>query len=264
MNLYVIRDWELHYEKAQSRQVGRVSWVSLPVKHDGLGFRRLMTRPDGIGMYGAWVLIVQVAAKCTVRGRLADEKGRPLSAGDLSLKTGAPSSVFEEALNLFSSEEIGWLDASNWERADSVPIVSLTGQDSTGQNSTRESAPADAGYPQDLLDWLAWWNRLRDKSLVPCGVDETTPSGAILKAWKRTERLPAVRRMLSDRAAIEEAIEDSGFCREGWFRLEKLFGAKNRDGEYIVRKLLDGGYRNGSQKSSERPMLDPSIFGAPQ
>lgn len=260
MNLYVIRDWELHYEKAQSRQVGRVSWVSLPVKHDGLGFRRLMTRPDGIGMYGAWVLIVQVAAKCTVRGRLADEKGKPLSAGDLSLKTGAPSSVFEDALNLFASEEIGWLEVKHWERADSVHIGSLTGQYKTGQNNTEESAPPDGGCPQVLLDWLAWWNQLRDQSLVPCGVDARTPSAAVLKAWKKTERLPSVRKMLADRPAIEEAIRESGFCREGWFRLEKLFGAKNRDGEYILRKLLDGGYRNSSRKSDERPVLDANAF----
>lgn len=108
MKTWAIRDWDKHFEKAQSRKVESVQWIPLPVKHDGLGFRRLMEREDGVSIYGSWVLIVQVAAKCPTRGVLLDERG-PLNSKDLALKTGAPVKQFDAALKVLSSPEIGWI-----------------------------------------------------------------------------------------------------------------------------------------------------------
>ncbi len=136
--LYVIKNWSDHYEVSQSRTVKHVSWVPLPVKHDGKGFRRLMAMKDGLCLYGAWVLIVQIAAKCIPRGQLIDE-GEPLTAEDLAIKTGAPESVFIRALEVLSSERIGWILVADCERAGSVlPLQDKTGQDTTGQDKTED------------------------------------------------------------------------------------------------------------------------------
>lgn len=268
MNLYVIRDWKTHYEKAQSRQVDRVSWVPLPVKHDGLGFRRLMRMKNGIALYGAWVLIVQVAAKCPLRGTLADEKGRPLTPEDISLMTGAPSDSLLAALQVFSSEDIGWIQCVSYELTDSELLASYNlqgGQESTGQNKTEEGAPADAGCPPELSEWLNLWNELHADGAVLCGVDAKNPSQAVRKGWGRVQKSSELRKLLADKAPIVEAIRESAFVRRGgWFRLEKLFGGKNRDGEFVARKLLEGGYREDDRTGSQTKNFDfdhAAIFG---
>lgn len=113
--LYSIRDWNDNFEVAQSRKlVKALDWVALPTKHDGKSFRRLMLMPDGPEIYGAWVLIVQVAAKCPKRGILADADG-PLDTADLAIKTGCRQELFEKALKVLSAERIGWILVGQWE-----------------------------------------------------------------------------------------------------------------------------------------------------
>ena len=70
---YRIRGWVELFENAQSRKCARLTWVPVPNKHDGKSFRRLMGLPNGPSLYGAWLLLLQVASKCPERGVLADE-----------------------------------------------------------------------------------------------------------------------------------------------------------------------------------------------
>ena len=146
--LYRIRDWEKHFEKAQTRTVSRVSWVPFPVKHDGLGFRRLMARENGLALLGAWTLIVQVAAKCPTRGVLADERGA-IGPEDLALMTGGNAVIFGEALGTLSTPQIGWMECLPAELlADYQPAIS-TGQDRTLQDKTEGcgEVPAEPSPP---------------------------------------------------------------------------------------------------------------------
>lgn len=109
--VYVIKDWDLLYETYESKRLVRgVSWVAMPNKHDGKGFRRLIREKDGAAMYGAWSLLVQVASKCPVRGVLADLDGA-LDAVDLEDKTGIAAQCFERTLKVVVSERIGWMRA---------------------------------------------------------------------------------------------------------------------------------------------------------
>jgi hypothetical protein len=148
--LYRIRDWEKHFEKAQMRAVESVKWVAMPVKHEGLGYRRLMARPDGLALFGGWNLIVQVAAKCRRGGRLETDLG-PLDAHDLSLITGAPAEAMQAALDVFASLEISWLEVVTepGAAADSTADgrLSATGQDRTEQDNDSCSEPQAASEP---------------------------------------------------------------------------------------------------------------------
>jgi hypothetical protein len=138
MDCYSVKGWAKNYEKAQTRKVENAQWVPVPLKHDGKGFRRLMAMKGGIEVYAAWMLILQVAAKCPTRGTLMDEDG-PLSAEDLSLKTGCPETVFERAFEVLTSERIGWMLVSEWYSPDrSLELQDRTGQDNTGQDRTEE------------------------------------------------------------------------------------------------------------------------------
>ncbi len=135
---YRIRDWDRHFENSQSRKYQSISWVAIPNKHDGKSFRRLMRRPDGCALYGCWVLIVQVASKCPVRGVLADVDG-PLDAEDISLKCDAPTALVAEALAVLSAPEIGWLTT------DPLPACS----EQTGSTLVAGSESATLNYPEE-------------------------------------------------------------------------------------------------------------------
>lgn len=110
--LYRVRDWSTHFENSQSKKYRTISWVPLPNKHDGKSFRRLMRMPNGLTIYGAWVLIVQIASKCPTRGVLADSDG-PLTADDISLKCDAPTELIADALRVLSSPAVGWLEVQS-------------------------------------------------------------------------------------------------------------------------------------------------------
>lgn len=155
--LYVIRDWDQHFEVAQSKRSKRperTQWVPIPNKHDGKSFRRLMKMKNGPALYGAWVLIVQVASKCQVRGTLCDGDG-PLTAADIADKTLVDEKIIQAALDACSSKAIGWIESREYysERAPSAvgadseraQQLSATGQDRTRQDKTGQIAASGSG-----------------------------------------------------------------------------------------------------------------------
>lgn len=261
-SVYVIKNWTQNFEVAQSRKVeGALSWLALPCKHDGLGFRRIMALPDGPAVYGAWVLIAQVAAKCEPRGTLVDERG-PLTAEELSFKTGCPEESLKRALQVCTSERVGWIVVAEWEPSGiQVALQDKTRQNNTEQNQTDTSAEADGPSPE-LLSWIDWWNDLKRDGVVASGVSREPISDAVKKGWRRVCQIKEVRRLLSDRDVLVKEIGACPFLREGWFTLEKLLGGKNRDGAYIVQRIVDGGYRETRRVAAvaERPIIDPSAL----
>jgi len=128
---YMIKNWSKNYENHESKKIKNARYVLVPNQHDGKGFRRLMALtpekirryildshecreilpdpPDGIRVFAAWILILQVASKCDERGTLATEDG-PLTAEDMSYKTGAPESLFSVALTVLSHNDFQWIE----------------------------------------------------------------------------------------------------------------------------------------------------------
>ena len=150
MALYVIRDWAKHFESFESARVKKLNWIAMPIKHDGKTFRRIMRRDPTGRLFGAWCLIVQVAAKCPVRGTLADGDG-PLTAEDISDKTGLSVECAQQALTLFSSEEIRWIEDSQQEKASPSKEQDKEEQERTGQAAVVPAEMrADAVVPADV------------------------------------------------------------------------------------------------------------------
>lgn len=129
----------------------------------------------------------------------------------------------------------------------------------TQPSSCAASTAADVN--DDLRDWLEWWNALKADSLVAAGVDADKPSQGVLAGWNRVKKSKQLREMLNDRDAIRREVQASTLLREPWFRLEKLFGGKNRDGEYIIQKVLDGGFRDRERPKPNEVTL-PKLGGA--
>lgn len=113
----------------------------------------------------------------------------------------------------------------------------------------KSAEPASSLADGELAEWIGWWNRLKYRRLVAAGT-ATEPNKGVRAGWQRVRRTDELRELLDDRDAITAAIEQAEFVRGSWFTLEKLFGGTNRDGAYIVQKLLDGGYAGTAAKSS--------------
>lgn len=108
--VYRIKDWDRCFESNQERKrvKGKLAWVRITTE-SGLAYKRLMRRPDGAALYGCWVALVRVAATQHVRGALAREDGTPLNADDLEVLTDIPAAQMAGAMEVLSSQDIGWL-----------------------------------------------------------------------------------------------------------------------------------------------------------
>lgn len=86
----------------------------MPNKHDGKSYRRIAAHRDGVPVFAAWTLLLEVASKMPTRGLLSDEDG-PLDADDLAAMTGFPTQIFELAFSLLTQPKIAWLEVDEQE-----------------------------------------------------------------------------------------------------------------------------------------------------
>jgi hypothetical protein len=109
MPIYRIKNGHDLFETSETKKIKHLQWVKVPNKHDGKGYRRLVKEEDGLVIYAAWHLILQVASRCTPRWTLIDSDG-PLTAEDLADKTGCPSQHFKRAFIVLTRKDIGWME----------------------------------------------------------------------------------------------------------------------------------------------------------
>jgi hypothetical protein len=105
---YYIVNWSSVFENAASRKVTKPAWVAIPNRHDTAGYARLMAHPNGAALYGAWIVLVQVASKMPARGILSNDSG-PLDEFDMEARTRIPAAIFQELFQVLTDTKIGWL-----------------------------------------------------------------------------------------------------------------------------------------------------------
>jgi len=130
----VINNWAENFEKADNRRLKIFSWVAVPTKMDGKKFRRLAKVKNGLEIFGAFILLLELAGKMPSKGALRDADG-DLSFEDMELMTGFPAKQFENAVSVLISPEIGWL-SDNTRAAPGRHSTYSTEQNSTKQNRT--------------------------------------------------------------------------------------------------------------------------------
>ncbi len=202
MKVLRIKDWDLHFGNSHSRKVvGPLRWVAIPTKHDGSGYRDLVTRPNGAAFYGAWVAMVAVAGKAPVRGYLIDDR-TPLSPRLLMLKTGLEETIFSQTID-FLTKEIGWMEFKDIESI--ADLIAESGMDSTssgdgGMNpdTAGRCGPTGQVQEQDITGPVSGTGAKagnsqrgnsgskgpRPGSAFECITTETLKSLELLKAWQ--------------------------------------------------------------------------------
>jgi hypothetical protein len=134
---YRIKDWDVHFENHDSRKISNARWFPMPNKHDGKSFRRIAAHRDGVPVFAAWTLLLEVASKMPTRGVLSDEDG-PLDADDLAAMTGFPTQIFELAFSLLTQPKVAWLEVDGQESR-SIPELPGASRDfALEQNRTEE------------------------------------------------------------------------------------------------------------------------------
>jgi uncharacterized phage protein (TIGR02220 family) len=143
VRLYKIANWEALFETYETKKLAHLKWVPVPNKHDGLGFRRVASQKNRCELFAAWNLILQVASKgrkATDRG-LLQRGGKPLTPDDLAIMTGFPASIFESALEFFSSPRMGWLSVEAQEPTEKTAEPPVK----TAESSEETCAPPAEG-----------------------------------------------------------------------------------------------------------------------
>jgi len=105
--MYRIRDWDKHFENAQSRRFATTKWVSMPNKR-GYGYTKMLKQPTGEAMFGCWCSIVEYASTCEKRGDIRSGD-RWLSVTDIADVIAFSEKTVEETIT-FCSQVLDWIE----------------------------------------------------------------------------------------------------------------------------------------------------------
>jgi hypothetical protein len=109
MKAYRIVEWDTLYENNRTREMKIMAWVPVPIKHDGYGYG-LLTVTNGAARLGAWLAILQTAAKSHPRGTLLRDGRHPHTAESIAVKTRLEPSIIKETIEACLHPDIGWIE----------------------------------------------------------------------------------------------------------------------------------------------------------
>jgi hypothetical protein len=194
---YRIHDWDEYFENHRTRELGLMRWVPVPNKHDGDSFVELLSHPNGMAHYGAWVLLLQVASKCNPRGFLVRSTGEFHNVDTLAKLTHGSKEVFVEALPRLVS--IGWLDTQD-QNGDWVNVGGCPRKNGACPRTVRRKAAKKRGQVT-----------MEVKGMEGNGNTTPTPIDEVEEIW---QAYPKHRRVNKAKAAehIKAAITKHGYA----------------------------------------------------
>jgi hypothetical protein len=110
MPVFQIARWSEVFETAESRKYKALPWISERTSFDSTGWQQGL---DDFGpeewprIYGAWMVIVRVAATAKLRGRLAGDRGEPFSAKRIARPSGICPNLIDSTIAW--AIKVGWL-----------------------------------------------------------------------------------------------------------------------------------------------------------
>lgn len=230
---------------------------------------------------GLWLEMLCVMWEGPVPGELRERSGEPMTAQRLALLVGAPPGTVRRLLGELDREGVFSREGDviynrrqrrEAERSQKRAAAGRKGAAATNRQRGRQTGrqtgrqvvatlpldlPSCNSVDEDVCDTDSeaalirtgeWWNRLKERGLVASAVRLDPISKAVRKGWEKCQREPELREVLERLPEVEQMIERAPFCRGGWFRLPVFLGGKNKHGEWIATKLLEGGYSEGGEQ----------------
>ena len=111
-HVLAVRRWKEVFEKSDARKLKHLSWISMPTGFESNGLQMMFDDfgARAVEMYGAWSLLLKVAAVSVERGRLGGSQGRAYSSAALSrMMMGCPVEVIDELIS-WCVHKSGWLE----------------------------------------------------------------------------------------------------------------------------------------------------------
>jgi len=90
IKFYRVPGWAANYEVAQTRKVESLSWVPVPANLSSGGYLEIMEQEDGPEIFGSWLAMIQLLAKCNLRGSLIKSNLKPHTIKSISFATRVP------------------------------------------------------------------------------------------------------------------------------------------------------------------------------
>lgn len=144
-----IKDWIENFTVSQSRrEINNPRWVPVPIRMDGARYRLLTAKSRGEEYFGIFMALVEVAAGCVMPGWLINKDHRPLTVEQIAAKTGMRGPKIAKAIEVLSSDEIGWLVE------DEIPLHSEHARSTLGEHSehARSTLRLDQTRPEEIRE----------------------------------------------------------------------------------------------------------------
>jgi hypothetical protein len=187
--IYRIKDWDHHFENNRTRDMKNMAWIPVPNKHDGDGYTELVDHEHGAAHLGAWLVILQTASKCGIRGTLLRDNGQPHTARTISRLTRLSEVIISETLERLCCCEIGWLEVIDNEGHTQIPHLPAEiphPTDEEGKGTERNGTEKKG--KKYTVDFLSFWKSYPRK----------VGKGAAFKAWNSAKDRPDIRHFNAD------------------------------------------------------------------
>lgn len=244
MKAYAVNKWGELFENNRSRTVKSLDWVSIPNRHDGENYMKIITHRDGAVFFSAWNLLVQVASKCKIRGVLIKDNGEAHDSTSLSLKTRAPKVWFDKTFE-FILHETDWLVVIDL--ADACQDDDTQSPADCKEEKRREGneGKGTTGFPKEV----EFWNLNCGKLSKVLAVNEVR-----MKHLRQRRQDPfwvanfeaSVTRVL--KSSFATGTNDRGWKADFDWMLQPL----------VVAKIMEGKYDN--RNGAEKPFRSPDVW----
>lgn len=139
--VYRIAKWTETFERAETRKLKTLHWVSMPLSFNTAGFHAMVDHfgDEFVAAMGTWDLLVRFVAQCECdrRGILADRRGNPLTLAHISRVTCAPVEWLRRVIEWAATPEVGWIetiDSEELNQPEPEPLQICTVSTSSGES----------------------------------------------------------------------------------------------------------------------------------
>lgn len=237
-----ITNWNALYENNKTRDRKELKWVPTPNQHHGDGYNELIEDPqDGLAMFGAWNIILQVASRCEPRGTLIRDGNRPHDAESIARQAHLKNykTIFEKTIAICLTK-IGWLEE-----------VEIDPKDKAASTTNHKASDAELPFEDTKIPIPT--DEQVEAKMLPAVLesDADPPESQVQRFLNRFQRISAVNMNGTDIADLERLLEEEGEQKiEEYFRI----AIKNRIGRPVpyVRRIASNKRADEASKKIAR------------